>query len=222
MNEREIIARRAAKELEDGMVVNLGFGMPLAVANYIPEGRHVWLQAENGALGFGGMPTMEESDCGLFNAGAEPFEQGSGMATFDLPYSFSLIRGGHVDVTVLGCLEVDEEGNAANWALPIAPGANKYQPGMGGAMDLMFNAKKIILIMTHTAKGDVPKIKKMCQYPLSAPKCANMVITEKAVFELDDKGLVLKEIWPGLTVDDIRKITEADFRVAEDVKEYQI
>jgi len=222
MDERDIIARRAAKELKDGMIVNLGFGMPLAVANYIPEGVHVWLQTENGGLGFGGAPTEDKSDCCVYNAGAEPISMLPGMSVFDLSYSFSLIRGGHVDVTILGCLEVDEEGNAANWALPIAPGSNKYQPGMGGAMDLMFNAKKVILMMTHTAKGNVPKIKKKCQYPISAPKCAKMVITEKAVFELGDKGLVLKEIQPGLTVDDLRKITEADFEVAEDLREYQI
>ncbi|MDH7578233.1 MAG: 3-oxoacid CoA-transferase subunit B [Bacillota bacterium] len=221
MDEREIICRRAAKELRDGMIVNLGFGMPLGVADFIPEGVHVWLETENGGMGYGGTPTYEEADCGMANAGAGPITKLPGMSVFDLSYSFQLIRGGHVDATILGCLEVDEEGNAANWALPIYPGANKYQPGMGGGMDLMFRAKKVIIAMSHTAKG-APKLVKKCQYPITAPKCAHMVITEKAVFELTENGYVLKEIWPGLTVEDIRKITEANFTVAEDLKEYQI
>lgn len=219
MEAREMIARRAAKELSDGQVVNLGFGMPTAVANYLPEGVEVMLQSENGCLLFGPTPILGKEDPDVANAGGQPISLLPGSAVFDLATSFCIIRGGHVDATVLGALEVDQEGNIANWAMPLAPG--KFAPGMGGAMDLVSGARKVIATLQHTSKGK-SKILKKCRLPISGKGVVDLIVTEKAVFEVNATGLVLVEIAEGLTVDDIRGITEADFTLAEKVVPYRL
>lgn len=216
LNPREIIAKRAAQELKNGYVVNLGIGLPTLVANYIPEGVEVFLQSENGIIGMGPAPEPGHEDPNLVNAGGQLVTVKPGAAFFDSATSFSIIRGGHVDVTILGALEVDEEGNLANWIIP-----GKMVPGMGGAMDLVVGAKKVIIAMEHTAKGK-PKILKKCTLPLTAEKVVDMIITEMGVFEVTDKGLLLKEIAPDVTIDDIKKVTEADFMVSDELKEMDV
>lgn len=212
MNEREIIAQRIAKEFKDGMVVNLGFGIPTASANYIPEGVNVILQTENGGLLFGPKPKLGESDPDLGNAGGEPITMLAGASAFDLSLSFAIIRGGHVDATVLGALEVDQQGNIANWKIP-----SKFVPGMGGGMDLLVGAKKVIVAMTHTDKAGNPKILKKCTLPLSAAGVVNLIITEKAVIEVSKDGLVLKEVAPGVSVEDVVKSTDAELIIPEKI-----
>ncbi|WP_068749172.1 3-oxoacid CoA-transferase subunit B [Thermovenabulum gondwanense] len=209
---KEIIAKRAAKELKDGYVVNLGIGIPTLVANYIPEEVEVFLQSENGIIGMGPAPEPEKGDPNLVNAGGQMITVKPGAAFFDSSLSFSIIRGGHVDVTVLGALEVDQEGNLANWIIP-----GKLVPGMGGAMDLVVGARKVIVAMEHTAKGK-PKILKRCTLPLTGIRVVDMIITEMGVFEVTDKGLVLKEIAPGTSVEDIKKVTEADFIIDKNLR----
>ena len=219
MDAREVIARRAAKELSDGQVVNLGIGIPTGVANYLPEGVELTLQSENGCLLFGPTPRLGDEDPDLANAGAQPISLLPGASVFDLATSFSIIRGGHVDITMLGALEVDQEGSIANWARPLAPG--KFAPGMGGAMDLLFGARKVVVTVEHSGKRG-SKILKRCRLPITGKSVVDVIITEKAVFEVTDDGLVLTEILEGLTVDDIRTITEADFVVAENLGRYQL
>jgi len=219
MEAREIIARRAAKELSDGQVVNLGFGMPTAVANYLSEGVEVILQSENGCLLFGPTPKLGKEDPDNGNSGGQPITLLPGAAVFDLATSFCIIRGGHVDATVLGALEVDQEGNIANWAMPLAPG--KFAPGMGGAMDLVAGARKVIATLQHTSKRG-SKILKKCHLPITGKGVVNVIVTEKAVFEVTPTGLVLTEVIKGLTVDDIRSITEADFTVSDKVTVYRL
>lgn len=211
MDYREMIARRAALELSDGEVVNLGFGMPTAVANYIPEGVNVILQSENGTLMFGPTPKLGQQDADVANAGGQPITLLPGASIFDISASFSIIRGGHVDSTILGALEVDQEGNIANWALPVAPG--KYLPGMGGAMDLVGGARKVVAILQHTDKKGESKILKKCSLPLTGKGVVDVIITDKAVFNVSADGLVLKELAEGLTVDDIKAMTDAEFVV---------
>jgi acetate CoA/acetoacetate CoA-transferase beta subunit len=212
MSEREIIAQRIAKEFKDGMVVNLGFGIPTASANYIPERVNVILQTENGGLLFGPKPKLGESNPDLGNAGGEPITMLAGASAFDLSLSFAIIRGGHVDATVLGALEVDQQGNIANWKIP-----GKFVPGMGGGMDLLVGAKKVIVAMTHTDKAGNPKILKKCTLPLSAAGVVNLIITEKAVIEVSKDGLVLKEVAPGVSVEDVVKSTEAELIIPEKI-----
>ena len=216
---REMIARRAAKELSDGQVVNLGIGMPTAVANYLPADVELNLQSENGCLLFGPTPTLGSEDPDVANAGAQPISLVPGASVFDLATSFTIIRGGYVDATILGALEVDQEGNIANWALPLAPG--KFAPGMGGAMDLLFGARKVVVALEHSGKGG-SKILKRCRLPITGKGVVDVIVTEKAVFEVTPDGLVLTEMREGLTVDDIRSITEADFVVSENVRLYQV
>jgi acetate CoA/acetoacetate CoA-transferase beta subunit len=213
MNERELIAARAAKELKHGQIVNLGFGMPTLCANFISEGVQVILQSENGMLNFGPSPKRGEQDCDLANAGAEPITALPGASLFNIAESFCMIRGGHVDLSILGSLEVDQDGNIANWLVP-----GKRVPGMGGAMDLLVGAKKVIVIMEHNAKDGSSKIRKRCQLPLSAVGVVDRIITEKAVFDVTDKGLLLKEIVNGVSIAELRQLTDADFTVAEDIK----
>jgi 3-oxoacid CoA-transferase B subunit len=220
MDYREMIARRAALELNDGEVVNLGFGMPTAAANYIPEGVNVILQTENGALLFGPTPKLGKQDADIANAGGQPITLLPGASIFDIATSFSIIRGGHVDTTILGALEVDQEGNIANWAMPLAPG--KYSPGMGGAMDLCGGARKVVAVLQHVDKKGGSKVLKQCSLPLTGKGVVDVIITEKAVFHVIPQGLVLKEIAPGLTVEDIRSATEAEFTVAGDLCEYRL
>lgn len=220
MDFREMIARRAALEISDGQIVNLGFGMPTAVANYIPEGVNVTLQSENGCLMFGPTPKLGEQDADVANAGGQPITLLPGAAIFDLATSFTIIRGGHVDTTILGALEVDQDGSIANWAMPIAPG--KYSPGMGGAMDLVGSARKVIATLQHNNKKGVSKILKKCGLPLTGKGVVDVIITDKTVFNITSKGLVLKEIIAGLSVEDISNMTEATFTVAEDLCEYRL
>lgn len=201
---REIIARRVALELQDGDVVNLGIGLPTLVPNYIPEGVSVTLQSENGLLGMGPSPKESEEDDRLTNAGGGYITALPGASSFDSATSFLIIRGGHVDITVLGAMQVNEKGDLANWTIP-----GKITPGMGGAMDLIVGAKKVILAMEHTAKGN-HKILKECTLPLTAKGEVNLIVTEMGVMEVTDKGLVLKELHPEFTIEDIQSKTEAE------------
>ncbi|MGA2733238.1 MAG: 3-oxoacid CoA-transferase subunit B [Syntrophobacteraceae bacterium] len=220
MNEREMIARRAALELEDGAVVNLGIGIPTAVANYIPEGVEVTMHAENGVLAYGATPEVGRQDPDVFNAGAQPITLLPGAAIFDLSTSFGIIRGGHVDTVILGTLEVDQKGNLANWARELVPG--KYGPGMGGAMELVSKARKVVVVTQHNVKNGESKILKECTLPLTGKGVVNVIVTEKAVFNVTPQALVLKEIAPGITVGELRAITDAEFIVAEDLCEYRL
>lgn len=207
MDAKQRIARRVAQELQDGDVVNLGIGLPTQVANYLPEGIDITLQSENGFLGLG--PITEAHPC-LVNAGGQPCGMLPGAAMFDSAFSFALIRGGHVDACVLGGLQVDEEANLANWVVP-----GKMVPGMGGAMDLVTGAKKVIIAMEHCAKDGTAKILKRCTMPLTAQHAVHMLVTELAVFRFINGAMWLTEIAPGHDVDSIRAKTEAHFDVAE-------
>lgn len=219
MEPRELIARRAAKELRNGQVVNLGIGIPTGVANYLPQDVQLVLQSENGCLMFGPTPSLGQQDADTANAGGQPITLLPGAAVFDLITSFGIIRGGYVDATILGALEVDQEGSIASWARPLAPG--KYTPGMGGAMDLVEGARKVIVTLLHSSKSG-SKILKKCSLPVTGRGVVDMIVTEKAVFQVSPDGLVLTEILDGLTVDDIRAITDADFTVSDDLLAYQV
>lgn len=216
MNAKEIIARRIAMELNDGDVVNLGIGLPTLIANYIPEDVHITLQSENGFLGIAALDP-ENANPNLVNAGGIQCGIAAGGATFDSAFSFALIRGGHVDACVLGGLEVDQEGNLANWMVP-----GKMVPGMGGAMDLVTGAKKVIIGMEHCTKTGDSKILEKCTLPLTAKGKVSMVVTELAVFEMTKNGLVLKEHAPNVTLETIQVNTKASFTVCEGFKEMQL
>lgn len=216
MDDKEYIARRVAKELHDGDVVNLGIGLPTMVANYIPEDIEITLQSENGFLGMGPVPEPGKEDPYLVNAGGIHVTVNPGGVFFDSAESFMIIRGGHVDATVLGALEVDEKGNLANWMVP-----GKMVPGMGGAMDLVTGAKKVIVAMNHTAKGK-HKILKQCTLPLTAVHAVDLIITEMGVMEVTDKGLLLKEINPDYTVEQVQEATGATIIVSENLKNIEI
>lgn len=209
MDTKNLIANRVAKELRDGDVVNLGVGMPTLVANYIPEGIQVTLQAEHSILGAGPAAEPGKEDPDLINAGGGHITVMPGASFFDSATSFALIRGGHVDVTVLGALQVDAEGNLANWMVP-----GKRVPGMGGAMDLVVGAKKVIVAMEHTAKGS-HKILKKCTFPLTAVKVVDQIITEMGVMDITDQGIVLTEIAPGYSIEDIQAATEATLIISD-------
>ncbi len=198
---REVIARRAALELKDGDVVNLGIGLPTLIPNYLSKDVHVVLQSENGVLGLGSQPAEGEEDPELIGAGGGYITLTPGASSFDSATSFGIIRGGHVDATILGALQVDEKGDLANWIIP-----GKLVPGMGGAMDLLVGARRVILAMEHTAKGN-PKIMKKCTLPLTAAGQVNLIITEMGVIEVTPKGLVLKEIHPEFTVEQVQAAT---------------
>lgn len=212
---REFIAKRAALEIKDGDVVNLGIGLPTLIPNYLPAGVSVTLQSENGMLGMGPAPAQGEEDPHFVNAGGGFITYQPDASTFDSATSFAIIRGGHVNVTFLGALEVDEEGNLANWMIP-----GKKTPGMGGAMDLLVGARKVILAMEHTAKGS-PKILKKCTLPLTAKGQVNMIITEMGVMEITPKGIVLKEINPEFTVEQVQAATEAELIIDENLKKIE-
>ena len=206
------IAKRVAKELKDGDVVNLGIGLPTLVPNYLPEGVHVTLQSENGIIGTGTVTDENRDPIHVVDAGGSPSAVGAGGSFIDSSVSFGLIRGGHVDATVLGGLEVDEEGSLSNWIIP-----GKKMPGMGGAMDLLVGAKNVIVAMEHTAKGS-PKILKKCKLPYTAVKCITKIITEMCVLEVTDKGLLMTEINPEFTVEQVQAATEATLIVSPDLK----
>ena len=216
MDAKEFIARRVAKEFQDGYVVNLGIGLPTMAVNYVPEGVNVILQSENGFVGLGPAPEPGKEDKNIVNAGGQPVTILPGGAFFDSATSFGIIRGGHVDATVLGTLEVDEKGNIANYMVP-----GKMAPGMGGAMDLVCGAKKVIVAMVHTQKG-APKILKECTLPLTGKEKVNLIITEMGVMEVTPDGLVLREIAPGVTVDEIKAATACELKVADDLKTIEV
>jgi acetate CoA/acetoacetate CoA-transferase beta subunit len=206
VNPKQVIAARVAKEMHDGDVVNLGIGLPTMVPNYLPETVNVILQSENGYIGLG--PLDGEIDPDLVNAGGQPSGIIPGGAFFDSLFSFELIRGGHVDVTVLGGLEVDAKGNLANWMVP-----GKMVPGMGGAMDLVTGAKKVIVAMEHVAKNGSSKILEQCRLPLTGKGVVDLIVTDLAVFRVTDEGLVLEELQDGVELETVKEKTEASFMV---------
>ncbi|MFO0831645.1 MAG: CoA transferase subunit B [Phycisphaerales bacterium] len=206
---RDQLAQRAARELKDGYIVNLGIGIPTLVANYVPQGMDVWLQSENGLLGIGPFPRQHQVDPDLINAGKQTVTARTGASYFSSADSFAMIRGGHIDLCILGAMQLSEEGDIANWMIP-----GKMVKGMGGAMDLVAGVKRVIVTMEHTAKGTA-KIKKKCDLPLTGQRCIDMVITDLCVLEMDHnrRRFVLKELAPGVTADEVKKSTEAELIV---------
>ncbi len=208
---RERLAKRAAQELRDGFYVNLGIGIPTLVANYVPDGMNVILHSENGLLGIGPFPTDDAVDPDLINAGKQTITTVSGASFFDSATSFSMIRGVHIDLAILGALEISQAGDIANWMVP-----GKMVKGMGGAMDLVAGAQRVVAVMTHTDKSGASKLLPECQLPLTGKSCIDLVITDKAVFDVDKENqeLVLIELMPDVTLEEIQASTAAKYRVA--------
>ncbi len=216
MKSKEAIARRCARELKAGEVVNLGIGIPTLTANYLPDDLDVTFHTENGAFGFGACPDALNCDSDFTNAGCEPITLKRGAAIMDLTTSFGAMRNGYIDVTILGALQVDEAGNLANWACRRA---GKWWPGIGGAMDLCYGTPKVIAAMQHTEKDGTPKIRKRCALPLTGRNCVKVIVTEHAVFDVLPDGLVLRELSQGIDIEYLRAITEAEFDVSPNLVE---